>query len=127
MARILGVEIPGNKKLFVALTYIYGVGYARAEEILTLTGIDTHKKAKDLTDDEISKITRFINEHYKVEGDLRQENMKNVKRLIEIGSYRGYRHKAGLPVRGQKTHANARTRKGPRLSRISKKKTASAS
>ncbi|MDN5343336.1 30S ribosomal protein S13 [Oceanotoga sp. DSM 15011] len=121
MARILGVEIPNNKKLFIALTYIYGIGDKTAMDILQATGIDAEKKTKDLTDDEISKLSHFINENYKVEGDLRQEVNKNIKRLIEIGSYRGKRHKGKLPVRGQKTHANARTRKGSRLTKIRKR------
>ncbi|CEP77513.1 MAG: 30S ribosomal protein S13 [Defluviitoga tunisiensis] len=121
MARILGVEIPDNKALFVGLTYIYGIGRKTAFDILNAVGIDPNKKAKDLSDDEISKITHYINDNYKVEGELRQEVNNNIKRLIDIGSYRGRRHKAGLPVRGQKTHANARTRKGPRLTKIKKK------
>ncbi|BBE30920.1 30S ribosomal protein S13 [Tepiditoga spiralis] len=121
MARILGVEIPNNKKLFVALTYIYGIGTHRAYEILNDLGIDPDRKTMDLSDDEISKITHHINETYRVEGDLRQEINRNIKRLIEIHSYRGLRHKAGLPTRGQKTHANGRTRKGPRLTKIRKK------
>lgn len=121
MARILGVEVPNNKKLFVALTYIYGIGNHTASKILEELGIDKEKKTKELTDDEISKITHHINENYKVEGDLRQDVNRNIKRLIEISSYRGLRHKAGLPTRGQKTHANGRTRKGPRLTKIKKR------
>ncbi|HOO74025.1 MAG TPA: 30S ribosomal protein S13 [Tepiditoga sp.] len=121
MARILGVEIPNNKKLFVALRYIYGIGPNRAMEILDATGIDPEKKANELDSDEVSKITHYINENFKVEGDLRQDINRDIKRLIEIGSYRGYRHKNKLPVRGQKTHANARTRKGPRNTKIKKK------
>ncbi|HCO69888.1 MAG: 30S ribosomal protein S13 [Mesotoga sp.] len=121
MARILGVELPNNKKTFVALTYIYGIGYTRANEILSGTEIDRDKRAKDLTDEEVSKIAKFINEHYKVEGELRTEVDRSIKRLIEIGSYRGYRHRNGLPVRGQKTHSNGRTRKGSRASKIRKK------
>lgn len=121
MARILGVEIPNNSKLFVGLTNIYGIGYKTARDILEATGIDPDKKTKDLTDDEISKLSQFINENYKVEGDLRQEVNRNIKRLIEIGSYRGKRHKARLPLRGQKTHANARTLKGSKPSKIRKK------
>jgi len=122
MARIVGVELPNNKKTFVALTYIYGIGPARAKEILKNTNIDGDKRVKDLTDEEISRISKYITDHYKVEGELRQEVERNIKRLIEIGCYRGIRHKIGLPVRGQKTHSNARTRKGPRPSRIKKKK-----
>jgi small subunit ribosomal protein S13 len=121
MARILGVELPNNQKTFVALTYIYGIGYTRANEILSGTEIDRDKRAKDLTDEEVSKIAKFINEHYKVEGELRTEVDRSIKRLIEIGSYRGYRHRNGLPVRGQKTHSNGRTRKGSRASKIRKK------
>jgi small subunit ribosomal protein S13 len=121
MARILGVELPNNKKTFVALTYIYGIGYTRANEILSGTEIDRDKRAKDLTDEEVSKIAKFINEHYKVEGELRTEVDRSIKRLIEIGSYRGYRHRNGLQVRGQKTHSNGRTRKGSRASKIRKK------
>ncbi|MDI9367234.1 MAG: 30S ribosomal protein S13 [Thermotogota bacterium] len=121
MARILGVELPNNKKTFVALTYIYGIGYTRANEILSGTEIDRDKRAKDLTDEEVSKIAKFINEHYKVEGELRTEVDRSIKRLIEIRSYRGYRHRNGLPVRGQKTHSNGRTRKGSRASKIRKK------
>ena len=121
MARIVGVELPNNKKTYVALTYIYGIGATKVQEILAGTGIDGEKRAKDLTDEEVSTIAKFINEHLKVEGELRQENDRHIKRLIEIGSYRGLRHKRGLPVRGQKTHSNARTRKGPRASRLKKK------
>ncbi|AFK06419.1 MULTISPECIES: 30S ribosomal protein S13 [Mesotoga] len=121
MARILGVELPNNKKTFVALTYIYGIGYTRSNEILSGTEIDGNKRAKDLTDEEVSKIAKYINEHYKVEGELRTEVDRSIKRLIEIGSYRGYRHRNGLPVRGQKTHSNGRTRKGSRASKIRKK------
>ncbi len=121
MARILGVELPNHKKAFVALTHIYGIGSTRAEEILKEAGINRDKRVKDLTEEEVSRISKHINEHYKVEGELRQETDRSIKRLIEIGSYRGYRHKQGLPVRGQKTHSNARTRKGPRPSRIKKR------
>ncbi|MDK2945466.1 30S ribosomal protein S13 [Geotoga petraea] len=121
MARILGVEIPNNKKIFVSLQSIYGVGEKTAYDILNALEIDPEMKTKDLTDDQISKLSHYINETYLVEGDLRQEINKNIKRLIDIGSYRGKRHKAKLPVRGQKTHANARTRKGPRLTKIRKK------
>jgi small subunit ribosomal protein S13 len=121
MARILGVELPNNKKTFDALTYIYGIAYTRANEIHTGTEINGDKRAKDLTDEEVSRIAKFINEHYKVEGELRTEVDRSIKRLIEIGSYRGYRHRNGLPVRGQKTHSNGRTRKGSRASKIRKK------
>ncbi|MDI3472111.1 MAG: small subunit ribosomal protein [Thermotogaceae bacterium] len=122
MARIVGVELPNQKKLFIALTYIYGIGRTRANEILQATGIDPDKRVKDLTEEEISKITQFINENYKIEGELRQEVQRNIKRLIDIGCYRGVRHRLGLPVRGQRTRTNARTRKGPRPGIGSKKK-----
>ncbi|BBJ27207.1 MAG: 30S ribosomal protein S13 [Mesoaciditoga sp.] len=113
MARILGVDLPNEKHAFIGLTYLYGIGRTRAIEILNATGIPLNKKIKDLTDDEIRKITQYINEHYKVEGDLKMEIQRNIKRLIETGSYRGLRHRLGLPVRGQRTRTNARTRKGP--------------
>lgn len=122
MARVVGVEIPNNKKVWVGLTYIYGIGRSRAFEILRETGIDPDKRVKDLTEEEIGKINKFIQEHYKVEGELRAEVQRNIKRLIDIGCYRGIRHKLGLPVRGQKTRSNARTRKGPRPKRIKTKK-----
>ncbi len=122
MARIVGVEIPNNKKVWVGLTYIYGIGRTRAFEVLKGTGIDPDKRVKDLTEEEIGKINKFIQEHYKVEGELRTEVQRNIKRLIDIGCYRGLRHKLGLPVRGQKTRSNARTRKGPRPKRIKTKK-----
>ena len=122
MARIVGVEIPNNKKVWVGLTYIYGIGRTRAFEILKGSGIDPDKRVKDLTEEEIGKINKFIQEHYKVEGELRAEVQRNIKRLIDIGCYRGIRHKLGLPVRGQRTRSNARTRKGPRPKRIKTKK-----
>ena len=122
MARVVGVEIPNSKKVWVGLTYIYGIGRTRAFEILSGTGIDPDKRIKDLTEEEIGKINKFIQEHYKVEGELRAEVQRNIKRLIDIGCYRGLRHKLGLPVRGQKTRSNARTRKGPRPKRIKTKK-----
>ncbi|MEA2066488.1 MAG: 30S ribosomal protein S13 [Thermotogota bacterium] len=121
MARIVGVELPNNKKTKIALTYIYGIGSSKAKQIINDADIDGEKRVKDLTDEEISTIAKYINENLKVEGELRQEYDRNIKRLIEIGCYRGQRHKKGLPVRGQKTHSNARTRKGPRTSRIKKK------
>ncbi|WP_448521440.1 30S ribosomal protein S13 [Pseudothermotoga sp.] len=122
MARIMGVELPANKKCFVALTYIYGIGKTRAMEILKNTGVDMNKRVKDLTDEEVNKITKYIQDHFKVEGELRAEVNRNIKRLIDIGCYRGVRHRLGLPVRGQSTRHNARTRKGPRPSRIKTKK-----
>ncbi|SHH49807.1 30S ribosomal protein S13 [Thermosipho atlanticus] len=122
MARIVGVEIPNNKKVEIALTYIYGIGRTRAKQICEATNIDPNKKVRELGDEEISKIANYIQQNFKVEGELRSEVMSNIKRLIDIGCYRGLRHKLGLPVRGQKTKSNARTRKGPRPSRIKKKK-----
>ncbi|MFN4227794.1 MAG: 30S ribosomal protein S13 [Candidatus Ratteibacteria bacterium] len=114
MARILGVEIPDNKKVKIALTYIYGIGDKRAEEIVKNTGVDSEKRVKELTEEELGKITSFIQKNYKIEGDLRQEIAQNIRRLIDINCYRGIRHKFSLPVRGQRTRSNARTRKGPR-------------
>jgi len=122
MARIVGVEIPNDKKVEIALTYIYGIGKTRAKQICESTNVDPNKKVRELNDEEISKIANFIQQNFKVEGELRSEVMSNIKRLIDIGCYRGLRHKLGLPVRGQKTKSNARTRKGPRPSRIKKKK-----
>ena len=114
MPRILGVDIPKNKKIRFSLRYIYGIGPARADEILKNTGIDPDKRAYELSDEEVSKIASYIQSHYKVEGELRREVSQNIRRLIDIGCYRGIRHKKGLPVRGQRTRCNARTRKGPR-------------
>ncbi len=114
MARIEGVDLPRNKRIEIALTYIYGIGRSRAKEILTATQINPDTRTKDLTDEEIARLREFISSNYKVEGDLRREVQMNIKRLIEIGSYRGLRHRMGLPVRGQRTRTNARTRKGPR-------------
>ncbi|MCM8820017.1 MAG: 30S ribosomal protein S13 [Candidatus Omnitrophica bacterium] len=114
MPRILGVDIPKEKKVKIALRYIYGIGPSNSLIVLQNTGIDPEKRASELTDEEISKITAFIQSHYKVEGELRRQTAQNIRRLIEIGCYRGIRHKKGLPVRGQRTRCNARTRKGPR-------------
>ncbi|HDD64945.1 MAG TPA: 30S ribosomal protein S13 [Firmicutes bacterium] len=114
MARILGVEIPNEKKVVIGLTYIYGIGHSRAKEIVEATGIDGNKKVKDLTEEEIGKIGSYIQQNFKIEGELRQEISENIKRLIDINCYRGIRHKLSLPVRGQRTRSNARTRKGPR-------------
>jgi len=114
MARIAGVDLPRNKRIEIALTYIYGIGKSRAKEILAATGVDPNKRVYNLTPEEVSKIRDFISRNYKVEGDLRREVQMNIKRLIDIGCYRGLRHKMGLPVRGQRTRTNARTRKGPR-------------
>lgn len=114
MPRIFGVDIPKDKKIKIALRYVYGIGPTRALTILKETGIDPEKKAADLSDEDISQIASFVQSHYKIEGELRREISQNIRRLIEIGSYRGLRHKKGLPVRGQRTRCNARTRKGPR-------------
>ncbi len=114
MPRIVGVDLPKDKRVEIALTYLYGIGRSISGRVLTQAQIDPNKRAKDLTDDEVSKLTHIIQSSYKVEGDLRREQSANIKRLIDIGSYRGLRHKRGLPVRGQRTRTNARTRKGPR-------------
>jgi len=121
MARIAGVELP-NKRLFVALRYIYGIGKSLAYSIPKKLGIDPNKKVSELTEEELAKLKNEIEKNYKVEGDLRTEVQLNIKRLIDIGCYRGIRHKKGLPVRGQRTRTNARTRKGPRPHRLGKKK-----
>lgn len=114
MARIAGVDLPREKRVEVGLTYILGIGRTRANQILKATGVSPDTRVRDLTDDEISKLREFIDKNYKVEGDLRRDTAMNIKRLIEIGSYRGRRHRLGLPVRGQRTKTNARTRKGPK-------------
>jgi small subunit ribosomal protein S13 len=114
MARIEGIDLPRNKRIEIGLTYIFGIGLTRSHEILTTTGVSPDTRVKDLTDSDITKMREFINQSYKVEGDLRREVQLNIKRLIEIGSYRGLRHRRGLPVRGQRTRTNARTRKGPK-------------
>ena len=114
MPRISGVDIPKNKRIEIALTYLYGIGRTLSSKILKSTAVNPDTRAKDLTEEEVSKLSAFIQANYKVEGDLRREIASNIKRLIDIGSYRGLRHKRGLPVRGQRTHTNARTRKGPR-------------
>lgn len=114
MARIAGVDLPREKRVEIGLTYIFGIGRSKSNEILTKTGVNPDTRIRDLTDDEISKLRETIDKEYKVEGDLRRETSLNIKRLIEIGSYRGRRHRQGLPVRGQRTKTNARTRKGPK-------------
>ncbi len=114
MARILGVEIPDNKKVEISLTYIFGIGLSSSKKILSDTGVSPDKKVKDLTDEELSKITNYIQRNFKIEGDLKKEISENIRRLIDINSYRGLRHRHSLPVRGQRTRTNARTRKGPR-------------
>lgn len=124
MPRIAGVDIPLNKRIQVGLTYIYGIGKVFSKEILTEAGIDVNTQAKDLTDQEVAAIRDLIENKYTVEGELRQEVQSNIRRLVEIGCYRGIRHRTGLPTRGQKTKSNARTRKGPRGTAIAKKKKA---
>ena len=122
MARIAGVDLPRRKRIEIALTYIYGIGRTSSQKILTEAGIDWNIKSDDLTEDNISSIRRIIDENYKVEGDLRREVSMNIKRLMDLGVYRGLRHRRGLPVRGQRTSTNARTRKGPRRAVMSKRK-----
>jgi small subunit ribosomal protein S13 len=114
MARILGVEVPDNKKLEISLRYIYGVGPTLAKRVVYYTRIDGNKKVKDLNEEELGKIASYLQKNLTIEGDLRRELSENVRRLVEIGSYRGTRHRFSLPVRGQRTRSNARTRKGPR-------------
>lgn len=114
MPRILGIDIPKEKRMEIALTYIYGIGRSLSNKVLQATGIDPNKRAKDLTDEETAKIASYIQKEYRVEGDLRRDIAANIKRFIDIGCYKGMRHKRGLPVRGQRTRTNARTRKGPR-------------
>lgn len=122
MARIAGVDLPREKRIEIGLTYVYGIGHASAVRILNEAGVDLNTRVRDLTDDEVAKIREVIDTTQKVEGDLRREVALNIKRLIEIGCYRGIRHRKGLPVRGQKTKTNARTRKGPRKTVANKKK-----
>jgi len=114
LARIAGVDLPRDKRVDVALTYIYGLGLSSSQKILGITGLDPATRIRDLTDSEIGKLREVIEREYRVEGDLRRQVQMNIRRLIEIGSYRGLRHRRGLPVRGQRTSTNARTRKGPR-------------
>lgn len=114
MARIEGIDLPRNKRVEIGLRYIYGIGPTRADEILTAAGVSPDTRVKDLTDQEVSKLREYISGNLKVEGDLRREVQMNIKRLIEIGCYRGLRHRRGLPVHGQRTKTNARTRKGPK-------------
>lgn len=121
MARIAGVDLPRDKRVEIGLTYIYGIGLTLSKKILEVTGINPDVRVKDLTEDDVAKIRNALDE-YKVEGDLRREESLNIKRLVEIGSYRGKRHRAGLPARGQRTKTNARTRKGPKKTIAGKKK-----
>lgn len=121
MARISGVDLPREKRIEIALTYIYGIGLPSSKKIIATTGINPNTRVKDLSEDEAQKLRREIEDHYRVEGDLRREVTMSIKRLIDIGCYRGLRHKQGLPVRGQRTKTNARTRKGPRRTVANKK------
>lgn len=122
MARIAGIDLPKNKRIEIALTYIYGIGRTTSKKILEEAGVDVNTNSDALTEGEITDIRKVIDEHYKVEGDLRTEVSMNIKRLMDLGCYRGLRHRRGLPARGQRTHTNARTRKGPRRSVIGKRK-----
>ena len=122
MARISGIDLPRDKRIEIGLTYIYGIGNSSAKAILAETGVDADTRVHALSDDDINKLRRVIENHYKVEGALRTETSMNIKRLMDIGCYRGLRHRRGLPVRGQRTHTNARTRKGPRRAVAGKKK-----
>lgn len=124
MARIAGIDLPKNKRIEIALTYIYGIGRPTAQKILDLAEISRDIKSDDLTDAQINAIRQVIDTHFKVEGDLRSEVSMSIKRLMDLGCYRGLRHRRGLPVRGQRTHTNARTRKGPRRSVMGKRKKA---
>ncbi len=122
MARIAGVDLPKGKRIEIALTYIYGIGRTSAHQIVQKSGLDPSRKTEDLNDQDITTIREIIESNFKIEGDLRRDIAMNIKRLMDLGSYRGLRHKKGLPARGQRTHTNARTRKGPRRSIIGKKK-----
>ena len=122
MARIAGTDLPKEKRLEIGLTYIFGIGRTRAKEILAATGLNPDTRVKDLTEDDVAKLREFIDNNYSVEGDLRRDIALDIKRLIEIGAYRGIRHRIGLPVRGQRTKTNARTRKGPAKTIANKKK-----
>ncbi|MBD1372337.1 30S ribosomal protein S13 [Hazenella sp. IB182357] len=122
MARIEGVDLPRDKRIEIALTYIFGIGRAQAKKVLAETGVNPDTRVRDLTEDEVAKLRSYIDKNLMVEGDLRRDTALNIKRLIEINSYRGIRHRRGLPVRGQSSKTNARTRKGPRKSVANKKK-----
>lgn len=122
MARIAGIDLPKNKRMEIALTYIYGIGRESAKNILEETGLDPNMKTDQLTEVDVAKIREVLDHSYKVEGDLRREISMNIKRLMDLGSYRGLRHRRGLPVHGQRTHTNSRTRKGPRKTQIGKRK-----
>ena len=120
MARLVGVDLPRDKRMEVALTYIFGIGRTRSRETLAATGVDPDLPSKDLTDEQLVKLRDWIEENYKIEGDLRREVAADIRRKVEIGSYEGVRHRRGLPVRGQRTHTNARTRKGPKRGLVRK-------
>lgn len=122
MARIAGVDLPANKRVEIGLTYIYGIGRSRANTILEQASITADRRVRDLTEEEVNRIRTIIDQQGMVEGDLRKQVQMDIKRLMDIGCYRGYRHRRGLPVRGQRTHTNARTRKGPRRMTVAKKK-----
>jgi small subunit ribosomal protein S13 len=122
MARISGVDVPREKRLEISLTYIFGIGRTRANQICEATGIDANTRVRELTDEEVTKLRNWIDANLKVEGDLRRDIQQDIKRKMEIGSYQGIRHRRGLPVRGQRTHTNARTRKGPKKTVAGKKK-----
>lgn len=122
MARIAGIDLPKDKRIEIALTYIYGIGRTSAVKILEQTGVNPDTRVKDLSEEDEAKLRECIDQHYTVEGDLRRQNALDIKRLIEIGSYRGMRHRKGLPVRGQRSKTNARTRKGPKRTIANKKK-----
>ena len=122
MARLVGVDLPRNKRIEIALTYIYGIGLTTAKEIIAATGVDPDIRVKDLSEEDLAKLRDYIQQNLKVEGDLHREVSQNVKRLMEIGCYRGLRHRRGLPVRGQRSKTNARTRKGPKKTIANKKK-----
>ena len=122
MARISGIDLPKEKRVEIGLTYIYGIGLSTSQKILTVTGINADTRVKDLSEDEVNEIRTYINKNLMVEGDLRRDVAMNIKRLVDIGTYRGIRHRKGLPVRGQKTKTNARTRKGPKKTMANKKK-----
>ena len=122
MARISGIDLPREKRVEIGLTYIYGIGLATSQKILTVTGVNPDTRVKDLSEEEVNEIRTYINKNLMVEGDLRRDVAMNIKRLVDIGTYRGIRHRRGLPVRGQKTKTNARTRKGPKKTIANKKK-----
>ena len=124
MARISGVDIPREKRLAISLTYVFGIGRTTAAQICEATGIDPNTRVRDLTDEEVNRVRSFVDQNYKVEGDLKRDVQQDIKRKMEIGCYQGLRHRRGLPVHGQRTHTNARTRKGPKKTVAGKKKVA---